>query len=375
MDFSLSQEQQMLSDSVAKFIQNDYTFEQRQVVAKGDRGYNQAHWQLFAELGWLMVPFREEDGGLGGNATDLMVVMQEFGKGLFIEPYLAATVLAGGALSLAGNAAQKTEYIGGTIEGRLLGALAHTEADSRYDLAAVSTQAQQTPNGYRLSGHKVVVLSGGNASFLVVSARTAGGNTDKQGISLFIVPADATGVDIHSYRTHDGGRAAEIQLSNVEVGAEALLGNEGEALPIIESVIDRACLAVCAEAVGAMEAALAKTVEYSKTRVQFGVPISSFQALQHRMAELYVEIEQAKSLVLMASLKLDANAEDGAKMVSAMKSQVGRIGHLVGQETIQIHGAIAMTDELDVGHYFKRLVMIDLLFGNSSFHTRRFIQS
>ncbi len=375
MDFSLSEEQQMLQDSVAKFVQNDYDFDSRMKVVKGDAGYNKDHWKLFAELGWLMVPFKEEDGGLGGSAVDLMVVMEEFGKGIVIEPFLPTAVIGGGLVAAAGSDTQKAEMIAGVMDGSQQIAFGYAEPQSRYDLSDVATSAEKTDGGYRLNGHKAVVLNGGIANTLIVSARTSGAQTDSNGISLFMVDASAAGVTVESYRTQDGARAAEVKLDNVEISAAGLLGAEGEALAVIESVLHRATLAICAEAVGAMEVAYQKTVEYSKTRVQFGVPIAKFQALQHRMADMFIEHQQAKSIVLMAAMKLDQGGEGVAKAISAMKVCVGKAARAVGQESVQIHGGIGVTEELDVGHYFKRLTMIELLFGNSAYHTQRFAQA
>ncbi len=375
MDFSYSEEQQMLQDSVAKFVQNDYDFDSRMKVVKGDVGYNQDHWKLFAELGWLMVPFKEEDGGLGGSALDLMVVMEEFGKGIVIEPFLTTAVLGGSLIASAGSAAQKAEYIAGIMEGTTQLAFAYAEPQGRYDLSDVTTTAEKTDTGFRLNGHKAVVLNGGIADTLIVSARTSGAQTDNDGISLFLVDAKAAGVEVQSYRTQDGARAAEVTLNGVEVSADSLLATEGKALPIIEEVIQRATLAICAEAVGAMEVAYQKTVEYTKTRVQFGVPIAKFQALQHRMADMFIEHQQAKSIVLMAAMKLDQGGEGVGKAVSAMKARIGKAGRAVGQEAVQIHGGIGVTEELDVGHYFKRLTMIELLFGNTAYHTQNFARA
>lgn len=372
MDFSYTEEQQMLQDSIARFVLNDYDFDQRMKLVKSAPGYSEEHWRLFAELGWLMVPFTEADGGLGGSATDLMVVMEEFGKGIVIEPFLATAVLAGGVVAAAGNDTQKTELLGRVMAGDLHMALAYAEPQSRYRLADVATTARKDGDHYVLSGHKAVVLNGAAAETIVVSARTSGAQTDKDGVSLFLVDTGSDGVRIKGYRTQDGGRAAEIHLDAVNVPADRLLGEEGQALPIINHAINRAMLAVCAEAVGAMEVLLRKTVEYSKTRVQFGVPIASFQALQHRMADMFIEHQQAKSIVLMAAMKLDHGGAEADRAVSAMKSRVGKAGRRIGQEAIQIHGGIGVTEELDVGHYFKRLTVIELLFGSGDFHTQRF---
>lgn len=374
MDFSYSEEQQMLQDSIAKFVQNDYDFDTRMKLVKSDTGYGEDNWKLFAELGWLMVPFSEADGGLGGSAADLMVVMEEFGKGIVIEPFLATAVLGGGLVAAAGNDTQKAELIGGIMEGALQMAFAYAEPQSRYNLSDVVTTAKKDGDNYVLSGHKAVVLNGGAADVIVVSARTSGAQTDAEGISLFLVDAKSDGVRIKSYRTQDGGRAAEVHLDNVSVPADKLLGEEGKALPVINHVINRAILSICAEAVGAMEMSYKKTVEYTKTRVQFGVPIAKFQALQHRMADMFVEHQQAKSIVLMAAMQLDQGGVEADKAVSAMKSRIGKAGRKIGQESIQIHGGIGVTEELDVGHYFKRLTMVELLFGTGDFHTQRFSQ-
>jgi len=372
MNFSLSAEQQMLQDSISRFVQKDYDFDSRMKLVKSDVGYSKDHWKLFAELGWLMVPFSEADGGLGGSAADLMVVMEELGKGIVIEPFLATTVLAGGVIAKLGSDGQKESLLGGIMDGSLQLALAYSEPKSRYELANVATTAKENNQGYIFNGHKAVVLNAGAADKIIVAARTSGQANDKDGISLFIVDANSEGVAVQAYRTQDGGRAAEVRLENVLVSGDQLLGKEGEALPVIESVLDRATLAICAEAVGAMEVIIQKTVEYTKTRVQFGVPIAKFQALQHRMADMFIEQQQAKSIVLMAAMKLDQDSDDSAKSIAAMKSLVGRASRKVGQEAIQIHGGIGVTDELDVGHYFKRMTMIELLFGNSDYQTQRF---
>jgi len=372
MNFSLSAEQQMLQDSISRFVQKDYDFDTRMKLVKSEVGYSKDNWKLFAELGWLMVPYSEADGGLGGSAADLMVVMEELGKGIVIEPFLATTVLAGGVIAKLGSDGQKESLLGGIMDGSLQLALAYAEPASRYELANVATTAKENNQGYILNGHKAVVLNAGAADKIIVAARTSGQANDKTGISLFVVDANSEGVNVQAYRTQDGGRAGEVRLENVLVSGDQLLGKEGEALPVIESVLDRATLAICAEAVGAMEVIIQKTVEYTKTRVQFGVPIAKFQALQHRMADMFIEQQQAKSIVLMAAMKLDQDSDDSAKSIAAMKSLVGRASRKVGQEAIQIHGGIGVTDELDVGHYFKRMTMIELLFGNSDYQTQRF---
>ncbi|HDZ07649.1 acyl-CoA dehydrogenase family protein [Pseudohongiella sp.] len=374
MDFSYSDEQQMLQDSVQKFVKGRYDFDTRKKLIESDRGFSDEYWNLFAELGWLTVPFREEDGGFGGSAVDLMVVMEEFGKGMVVEPFLATAVLSGSLISELGSDAQKQDMLGAIMEGKLQLATAYAEADSRYNLASVATTASKSGDGYVISGDKIVVFNGPAADKLLVVARTSGDKFDRDGISVFLVDAGAAGVSTRAYTAVDGHRAAEIHLKDVKVAADALLGAEGKALAALEVVIDRVTLAVSAEAVGALVSLLQKTVEYTKTRKQFGVAIGTFQALQHRMADMFVECELARSIVIMAAMKLDsaASAAEKTKAVAAAKSRVGRAMHLVGQEAVQIHGGIAVTDELDVGHYFKRVTTIEHQFGDTDYQTMRY---
>ncbi|MEX2333201.1 MAG: acyl-CoA dehydrogenase [Pseudohongiella sp.] len=374
MDFSYSDEQQMLQDSVQKFVKGQYDFDTRKKLIESDKGFSEDYWNLFAELGWLTVPFREEDGGFGGSAVDLMVVMEEFGKGMVVEPFLATAVLSGGLISELGSDAQKQAMLGAIMEGKLQLATAFAEADSRYNLASVATTARKDGVGYVISGDKVVVFNGPAADKLLVVARTSGEKFDRDGISVFVVDATASGLSKRAYTAVDGHRAAEIHLQDVKVADDALLGTEGKALAALEAVVDRAALAVSAEAVGALASLLQKTVEYTKTRKQFGVAIGTFQALQHRMAEMFVECELARSIVIMAAMKLDsaASATDKARMVAAAKSRVGRAMRKVGQEAVQIHGGIAITDELDVGHFFKRVTTIEHQFGDTDYQTMRY---
>lgn len=374
MDFSYSDEQQMLQDSVGKFIQSQYDFETRQQLIKSDLGFSAENWALFAELGWLTVPFKEEDGGFGGSAVDMMVLMEEFGKGMVVEPFLATAVLSGGLIAELGDAEQKESLLSAIMEGSLQVATAYAEPASRFNLAAVATRATRSGDDYVINGDKVVVLNGASADKLLVVARTAGEQFDSEGISIFVVDSSAEGISRRGYTTVDGHRAAEIQLRDVSVPSSGLLGQEGQALSALETMIDRATLAVSAEAVGVMDTMLAKTVEYSKTRKQFGVAIGTFQALQHRMAEMFIECQLARSIVIMAAMKLDSTTDrdEMAKAVAAAKSQIGRAMRKVGQESVQIHGGIGVTDELDVGHYFKRVTAIENLFGTTDYHTLRY---
>jgi alkylation response protein AidB-like acyl-CoA dehydrogenase len=374
VDFNYSDEQQMLQDSVQKFVYSQYDFDTRRKVIESKSGFSSEYWSLFAELGWLTVPFREEDGGFGARAVDLMVVMEEFGKGMVVEPFVPTAVISGGLISELGSAAQKESMISAIMDGSMQLATAYAETDSRWNLACVATSATKSGESYVINGDKIVVLNAPAADQILVVARTSGDTRDRDGISVFVVDSAAPGVTMRAYTNVDGHRAAELHLQDVKVTAEALLGSEGKALAALEKVIDMATLAVCAEAVGAMDCLLKKTVEYAKTRKQFGVAIGTFQALQHRMSEMFIECQLARSVVIMAAMKLDSSAADAekAKAVSAAKSRTGRALRKVGQEAVQIHGGIAVTDELDVGHYFKRVTTIENLFGNTDYHTLRY---
>ena len=370
MDFALNEEQSMLDDSVAKFLANDYDFETRQGYAASEAGYSPDVWRQFAELGWTAVPFGEADGGLGYGPVETMLIMRHFGRGLVVEPYLANVVLAGGALARAGNAEQKSRWLEPLIGGELQTALAHTEPQSRYRLSDVATTATPDGDAYVLSGHKGVVLNGGNAELFIVSARTSGGQFDEAGLSLFAVPRDADGVSVRRYATVDGHTAAEVDLNEVRIPTDRLLGKPDAAYAVLDAVFRDAILAVSAEAVGIMQILTDKTVEYSKSRVQFGVPIGSFQALQHRMVDMLTACEQSWSLLLWATM-LAADGGDTGRAVSSVKYQIGTAGKLVGQEAVQLHGGMGVTWELDIAHYFKRLTAIGQLFGNADHHLDR----
>lgn len=374
MDFSYTEVQQMLQDQVQKFVQKSYDFDSRNTIVASEKGFSAEHWQLFAELGWLAVPFTEEDGGLGGSAVDLMVIMEEFGKANLVEPYLATAVLSGSLIAQLAEGDTKEALLGGIIGGETQFACAYAEPGSRFNLAAVSCSASVSGDQITITGKKTTVENAPNADKLVVIARESGDRFDASGISAFLVDADTAGVSMRSYPTVDGKRAAEVSFDNVVVPASARLGAAGAALPALQNAVDRATLAVSAEAVGALEALLHKTVEYSKTRKQFGTAIGTFQALQHRMADMFVQCQLARSIVIMAAMSLDSSDSDQQKSrsVSAAKSRVGKAIKLVGQEAIQIHGGIGMTEELDVGHLFKRVTALDLLFGDEEFHLQRF---
>ncbi len=373
MDFSFSEEQALLKDSVEKFVLNDYTFAARQKIVRTEPGFSAATWKTFAELGWLSVPFPESVGGFGGKSVDMMLLLEQFGRGLVVEPFVATVVLAGGAIRLGGTTEQQNAWLPGIIDGSRQAALAYAEPQGRFNLADLVTTAKADANGYVLNGYKAVVLNGPAADFLVVSARTAGGQRDRDGVSLFIVDAKAAGVSRRDYPTVDAFRASEITLTNVRIGKDALLGAEGQGYALLEQVIDEGILAIGSEAVGCMEVLYKNTVEYTKTREQFGQPIGKFQVLQHRMVDMFMEHEQSKSLMYMAAMKMDEGYGDAArKAISAFKVQVGNSGRFVGQNAVQLHGGMGMTDELSIGHYFKRVTIIDTLFGNVDYHLKRF---
>ena len=371
MDFSFNEIQAMLDDSVGKFIANDYDFETRQKYAASEKGYSPDVWQTFAELGWTSVPFSEEDGGFGGGPADLMVLMLRFGKGLVVEPYLANIVLAGGVLRRAASADQRERWLQPIIAGELQAALAYAEPQSRYDIANIKTAAVADGDGWVLNGGKGVVFNGGNAELLVVSARTSGGQTDTDGITLFAVPADSDGLGIRSYPTVDGQQAAEIRLDNVAVDGSAVIGEPGRGFAALDAAIDDATLAVSAEAVGIMQVMTDKTVEYSKNRMQFGVPIGSFQTLQHRMVDMFTDCEQSYSLLLWATMRAAQGEADARRAISSIKYQVGTVGRKVGQEAVQIYGGMGVSWDVDIAHYFKRLTAIDQILGNADWHLDR----
>jgi len=368
MDFSLNEIQMMLADSIEKFIDNDYDFDSRQKYADSDSGYSADVWKTFAELGWTAVPFSEEDGGFDGGPADIMVVMERFGRGLVVEPYLANVILAGGVLKRAASPEQKERWLHPMIAGDLQTALAFLEPQARYDITNMATTAIADGDDWILNGSKGYVLNGRNAQMIVIPARTSGAQTDQDGITLFAVDAAADGISMTDYATFDGHQAAEIQIANLRVDAGAVLGEIGKGFAALDAAIDDATLAVCAEAVGIMHVLKDKTVEYSKSRMQFGVPIGSFQALQHRMVDMLTDCEQSQSLLMWAVL---INAQGGAetkRAISSIKYQVGIAGRKVGEEAVQLHGGMGVTWELDVAHYFKRLTAIGQIFGNADWH-------
>ena len=372
MDFDLTDEQRMLSDSIRRLVADAYDdFEKRKTYRAEPRGYADANWQKFAEMGLLGLPFSEDDGGFGGGPVETMLVCEQFGRGLVVEPYLATVVLGGGLLKRAGSDAQRAALIPAIAEGSLTLAFAHQERQARHDLHDVATTATRNADGYVLNGAKGVVLHGDSADRLIVSARTAGARRDRDGISLFLLDPATPGVTRRGYATQDGLRAAEVVLENVTVPAEALLGPEGAALPLIEQVVDEAQAAICAEALGAMEVLRDLTVDYLKQRTQFGQAIGNFQALQHRAADMLVATEQARSMAMYAAMMVqEADPAARRTALSAAKALVAKNADLLGKDAIQLHGGIAVTEEYKAGHYFKRLTMLAGLFGDVDHHLR-----
>jgi len=371
MDFSFSEEQTLLRNSVERFVQDKYDFDTRRKIVASDEGWSRDNWQQMAELGLLAAPFSEEQGGLGGGPIDVMVVMEEFGKGLVVEPFLPTVVQAGGFLRR-GTAAQIEEHVPSIVSGETVWAFAYAEPQGRYNLADLVTTAKKDGDGYVINGSKAVVLGGPWADKLIVTARTSGGQRDAQGVTVFIVDKAADGVSARDYPTVDGFRASEIAFENVKVAADAVVGEVDNGLALIEQISDESIGALAAEACGCMKMLVDDTVEYCKTRKQFGVPIGKFQVLQHRMVDMFMSHEQSVSINYMVNLKLGESEADRTKAASAAKVQIGKAGRFIGQQAVQLHGGMGMTEELRVGHYFKRLTMIDTQLGNVDHHLRRY---
>ncbi|MCF2525235.1 pimeloyl-CoA dehydrogenase small subunit [Bradyrhizobium sp. G127] len=372
MDFDLSEEQRLLKDSVDGLLADSYDFDQRKKYAAEKGGWSKTVWNKLAEQGLLGLPFPEADGGFGAGGVETAIVMEALGKALVIEPYLSTVILGGGFLRHGGSAAQKAAHVPSIIDGSKTLAFAQLEKNSRYNLADVTTTAKKKGGGWVIDGEKFVVLHGETADTLIVTARTKGGQRDRNGIGVFLVPANAKGVTVKGYATQDGMRAADIRFESVEVGADAVIGDAENGLPLVERVVDEARVAMCAEAVGAMDESLKSTVEYLKTRKQFGVTIGNFQTLQHRAADMFVALEQARSMSIFATMASDfEDAAERAKAVAAAKVQIGKSLKFVGQQSIQLHGGVGMTMELKIGHYFKRLTMIESTFGDTDYHLRR----
>ena len=375
MNFDFTEEQQMVRDSIARFVQDDYDWDTRKAIVASEKGLSADNWKLFAELGWLSIPFAEEHGGFGGNIVDLSVVMEELGKGLVVEPYFPTVVLFGGLIARAGNDAQQAEWLPRVIGGDVLGGFAYVERQSRFALHDCLTTATRSGDGFVLNGEKVVVFNGEQADHLVVLARTSGEQSDQTGLSLFIVDASAAGIDKMNYPMMDGQRVANVTFKDVALPADALLGEEGNALAVVEALVDEAIIALASEAVGIMGVLNTKTLEYAKTREQFGVAIGSYQALQHRMVDTMMAYEQCKSLLFKALCEYKQEPAMAAETIHALKVLIDRNAKHVFGEAIQIHGGMGMTDELDIGHYAKRLMMINTTFGDANFHRNRFVET
>ncbi len=372
MDFDLSEEQRLLKESVDGLLTDSYDFDARKKYMKEKGGWSKAMWGKLAEQGLLGLPFAEADGGFGAGGVETMIVMEALGKALVLEPYLATVVIGGGFLRHGGSDAQKAAYVPAIIDGSKTFAFAQVEKNSRYDLHDVTTTAKKKGNGWVIDGEKFVVLNGENADVLIVTARTKGERRDKTGVGVFLVPANAKGITKKSYPTQDGLHAADITFTGVEVGADAVIGNPDDSLALIERVVDDARTALCAEAVGLMDESLKTTVEYLKTRKQFGVAIGTFQSLQHRASDMFVAVEQARSMSMFATMAADSDdAKERARSIAAAKVQIGKSLKFVGQQSIQLHGGIGMTMEAKIGHYFKRLTMIENTFGDTDYHLRR----
>jgi pimeloyl-CoA dehydrogenase small subunit len=373
MDLSYSDEQKQIKEGVERFVREQYAFETRRKIAASEKGWLPENWAKFAELGWLGMSFSEADGGFGGGAIETMIAMEAFGSGLVLEPYLPTVVMGGGLLAAGGSAAQKEAMLAPMIAGEKQFAVAYVEKQARFNLADVAVTAKKDGAGYSISGHKGVVYNAAAADTIFVTARTSGGQRDEKGITVFAVDAKAAGITRRDYPTQDALRASELTFDNVKVGADAVVGKVDDGYALFEGVVDRSIVALCAEAVGCMDAINKATLEYIKTRKQFGVPIGKFQVLQHRMVDCFTNAQEARSMTLMAALKIDdADATVRKKAASGAKVQIGKSGKFCGQSAVQMHGGMGVTDELSVSHYFKRLTMIETLFGNQQHHLTRY---
>ena len=372
MNFELSEEQKMIQQSVERFVQENYDLPKRVEISSKDPGYSKDYWGSMAELGWLGLPFNEEDGGFGGNQIDTLVIMEQFGKGLVLEPFLANVVLGGGAIQMGGSEELKKEILPSLIEGTKQVTLAYAEQQSRFDLEDVATSARLDGDKYIINGQKSMVLNAESADHLVIVTRTSGGQVDEEGITLFLVDSDTKGLEKQNFPTVDGLRASEINLENVEVGIERIIGDIDKGFEILKAVSNNGILALCAEAVGAMEILYKDTVEYTQQREQFDHPLSDFQVLQHRMVDMFMEYEQCKSLLFRATMETIQDPEMAQKTIHALKHLIGKSGIFVGENAVQLHGGMGVTEELRIGHFFKRLLVIDSQFGNADFHLDKF---
>ena len=373
MDLSISEEQSAIRDVISRFIENEYDFEKRMSIAEGDSAFDSDVYNFFVEQGFTAIPFSEEDGGLNGGPVETMLIMKEIGRGLVLEPYLENIILAGGVLKRLATDEQKSKWLTNIINGELQSTLAFTEPQSRFNLNDVATVAKVNGDKVIINGKKSFVLNGKEADIIIVPVRTSGSQTEAEGISLFVVESDTSGILKNNYKTVDGHSASEITFKNVKVSKDNLLGEIGKGYQALESTVDDAILAVCAEATGIMKSLHDKTVEYSKNRVQFGVPIGGFQALQHRMVDTLMACEETESILLWALTTSQDDSTSLKKAISGLKYQIGTAGKHVGQEAVQLHGGMGISWELDIAHFFKRLSSIEILFGNADFHMKRFL--
>lgn len=371
MDIQFTEEQELLRSSVQRLLRDRYEFDARRKIIASDDGFGRGQWEAFAELGLLAAPFSEAAGGLGGGVLSTMIIMQEFGRHLVVEPFVETVVIAGGLIEHVGSAEQKKSLLPDLIAGTKVWALAWTEKGSRFDPATVTTTARRDGNDYILTGEKTAVIAAPWADHLIVSARTSGHRHDRGGVSLFVVDRRAANLDLQSFRAIDGRRAAELSLRGVRA---QLLGKEGEGVAALEACRDRTIGALCAETVGAMGELNSATLEYSKTRKQFGVTIGSFQVLQHRMVDMFIAHQEALSLMQHLNLSLSASEAGVSRLASGAKSKIGYAAKFVADQAVQLHGGMGMTDELNVGHYFKRISSINIQFGDPAYHVLRYAQ-
>ena len=372
MDFNFTEEQTLLENMVTSFVRDNYPWEVREAIVKTEEGWKPENWSQFAELGLLGVPFAEEFGGLGGSVVDTMIVMEQFGKGLVVEPYMPSVVLAGGLISSLGSKEQVESIIPNIISGDVRYAFAHSEPQSRFDLFDVKTSAAVSGDDFILNGFKSVVFGGPIATHLIISARTSGDQRDTNGITLFLVDKKSEGLTLQNYPTIDEYRASEVVIENLKVSKDMVLGEVDNAYNAIDENIDRSTIAVCAEAVGILEVLKDATIDYCKNRKQFGQAIGKNQSIQHRLVDMMIEYEQSKSILYMACTSNLSDPTSRKKAVSAAKARIGKAIKYVGENAIQLHGGMGMVDEYLVSHYFKRATMFGVLFGNEDYHMKRF---
>lgn len=373
MHFELTEEQTLLENMVTAFVRDDYNWETREKIVKTEEGWKPENWSKFAELGLLSVPFSEDHGGLGGTAVDSMVVMEQFGKGLVVEPFMPSILLSGNLISKLANESQANEIIPKIIEGESRYVFAYAEPQSRFDLSDVKTSATKDGDEYTLNGFKSVVFGASMATHIIIAARTSGDQRSKDGITLFLADIKSNGITLQTYPTIDEYRASEVVIENLKISSDMVLGEVDKAYPVVEEVIDLATIAACSEAVGVLQVLKDSTIDYCKQRKQFGQSISKNQAIQHKLVDMMIEYEQAKSILYAAVTADLSNADERKKAVSGAKARIGQSIKFVGESAIQLHGGMGMVDEYMISHYFKRATMLGVLFGNVDFHMKRFV--